>query len=385
MIVYIYIFCILLGIIALIPKVQKDRYHFVGILMFALIWYVMINCNDQLVDLVNYSKTYAKISAGYIEFSYADFGYYIIQRIAVYLGLDFIQFRMCLFAICFFLIYKVVIRYTNNVGMFVLFYALFYSVMDAEQLRNFVAFSIIISGLPYLLEEENKGWIKYLICNIVAIQFHFMTIAYLALLLLKMKENIRQVLIRLIPIYLIVMFFVARHGGVIQNILSSMSELGNERVVYKMSNYSVTSSRWGFLLPCGLYVIECILMVILNAKGDNSPFLMRYNKFEKPFLIVTYEKETDFSMTYQNFLAIAMVGCLYIPFCMINLTFYRVLRNLTMFYIIYMSSKYDSEKNKNLKIIIIIAMFFLTIGWQIWDFTIYQDWNIMKLYYFHLS
>lgn len=336
----------------------------------------MINCDDSLVDLYNYSNTYYRIASGYGEFKFADAGYFLLQKVVVSFGFSFLQFRMIVFGLCFCLIYSVIKRYTNNISMFVLFYSLFYSIMDGEQLRNFIAFSIIIYGLPNIIEDKKHGLVKYIICNIVAMQFHFMAISYFLLLIVKAKEGIKRTLIRVVPVYLIVMYYVARHGSIVQNLLVSVSEFGNEQVVNKMANYSITSSKLGFLLPCGLYIIEFVSIILLNTKTETV-------KLSLGQLLSQNKKSID-KHIYTNISIVNAIGCLFIPICMVNLTFYRLLRNITMFNLIYMSSLYSEEKKTSMKKFIVLILIILTVGWQIWDFFIYQEWDVMKAYYFHI-
>lgn len=382
--IYIYLICIAIGLISLVANERIDKFRFVGIIMFVLILIVMVNCDDRMVDLYNYSNTYKRIAANYGEFKFSDFGYYMLQRISTFCGLNFFQFRILVFGVCFGLIYNTAKRYTNNICMFVLFYALFYSVMDGEQLRNFIAFSIIVFGIQFLIDEKKGGVRKYIICNIIAMQFHFMAISYFLFLLLKTSNGIRRIIVKCIPLYLAVMYLVARNGGTLQIILTEISKLGNEEVVRKMSNYSVTSSNWGFLMPCGLYMIECLLILFLNKRQYDTPYYIRHNVFGRNLEITSQKKEVELSKLYYNVFILNIIGCLFIPICMINLTFYRVLRNISMFNLIYMSSKYDREVNKSVRFFIFIFLVLLTLGWQIWDFTIYQEWDDMRQYYFHI-
>lgn len=86
-------------------------------------------------------------------------------------------------------------KFSSKKSLVAACYFIFPFVFDAIQLRNFMALSLIIFALRFLIRNNKFDWLKYLILNIIAISFHTFAIICLFFLLLNFISKKRLYII----------------------------------------------------------------------------------------------------------------------------------------------------------------------------------------------
>lgn len=107
-------------------------------------------------DYLNYEIAYDNVN-NKNNFEDKEIGFLLLMRIGKLLNLNFFMFRIIILALCFLLIYKLVIkRYAYNYHYPILLYLLYPMIIDSEHFRNFIAMTIFLISIRYL---EKKHYI----------------------------------------------------------------------------------------------------------------------------------------------------------------------------------------------------------------------------------
>lgn len=187
-------------------KYKKINLFILGSIVFLLAF------NYQMgVDWTNYQKIY---EVSIIPYDFKDIlynnpfreerGYILLNLIGKKMGLNYEIFMGILLSICIICILKIGEKRANNVYIFVYIIILKYILIASLEptIRQFLAVLIIALGYKYI---EEKKIIKYLLCVILAMQFHSSAILGIILYFLdKINLTLKKVIFLIIffPIFL---------------------------------------------------------------------------------------------------------------------------------------------------------------------------------------
>lgn len=299
-------YCILLIINYLFALFRKQS-KIVSVVSVAFIGFLFVG-NSSNPDLLNYIRYYENvIYSGFQSENILEVGYWLINKLANYIGLDFFQFKLVIFIVCSLLIRRTVIRYCMNYNLLVAFYMTYAMFMDIIQIRNFIALSLFIFAFPYLL-DGTKNIKRYLLIIAFATLIHSSAVIYFIFLLIRLKN--RKLLIRMGTFLsvLFVLFILANNNKMpfAELLLSSISDARFER-------YLTAQTRWGFLIPLFLQIINFVMVSFLRKH-----LLMKEQ-------IQNEKKWHDFinSVYFANSLLFIIT-----PLFMMTITFYRIPRNM---------------------------------------------------------
>ncbi len=80
---------------------------------------------------------------------------------------------LCVFgAIGLGLIAYTIYKRSKNISFVAALYLIFPFVLDAIQIRNFIAMALIIFGINFLITQKRLWWLKYAVINLIAVSFH---------------------------------------------------------------------------------------------------------------------------------------------------------------------------------------------------------------------
>lgn len=359
-----YIVCLMTSIVVSFFK-NRRRSLLIGTLIILSVIVIMANAQENL-DLYNYGRTYqlfSNTSLKSISKYSLEIGYALIASICSKIGMSFIQFRLLLFSICFLLIIKVLMKYTKNIAYFTTFYMLHSMFMDGEQLRNFIAVSIVIYAIPFLFEKSKNGTKKYVIYVCIASLFHTMSFVYLVFLIINIQKKFLKNILKIIPLCIVVIMVIVSQTNFLSDILILASKLFEETISDKILVYAGTRGRLGFLTPTFIYVSYCLFIKYINKYFINKRADCVFYFCQK--------------IGYINY-----VGLLFLPFCILSLTFYRWVRNICLLDLIYFACVYDQMTNQLKKIVLLAGTSLLILGWRIFDFSIYFYWEGFYQLYF---
>src|SRR5699024_6560718 len=87
------------------------------------------------------------------------------------------------------LVFSTINRYSPNIQFVYFFYMLYPLFMDAVQMRNYLAFSLVAFSIRYLIEDFKYKRTKYIIFVLLASTIHITSLMYLLLLLTTLKNR----------------------------------------------------------------------------------------------------------------------------------------------------------------------------------------------------
>lgn len=259
-------------------------------------------------------------------FSSAQFGYQLLMRIGNFLGLPFDLFRLLVMAACFFLIYRFVIqRYNVNANYVIALYMSYGLIMDSEQFRNWIALTILLSGLHFLETGKLKDKGKFLMMMGIATSFHISFVFYVPLIFVDGKRRNYIVSLFFIISTLTAAIFVL-NGNQIPFQQQIVNAIGNRRV----DNYLSSQTNLGWVIPMILHLSSIFLSFwareIIHVKhyGFDYNFEIDDSEYEKKYQI---QKELRISnLIFWINIAMSVLFPIYI----INLQFYRLMRSLLL-------------------------------------------------------
>ncbi len=231
----------------------------------------------------------------------SDTGFLILMYCFIIVGFSYNWFVSFLALISSLLIYKGTKKLNGNYCLILACYILMSYTYDVFQIRFFFAYSIILYGIHYLLQEK-RNIKRYLVCVLIAICFHFSAIFFFLLLVTpKFLSKYYKIIIG----FFILLFVLAylNLGGVMLIIASLVPA---ERLIrYASQGIEISIFTAAFV---SIIVLVMIMMTgNLHKKRKNSlteyllrlnilcsivipvvPISLDFERFLRPVLIVDY-------------------------------------------------------------------------------------------------
>lgn len=305
---------------------------------------------NKSMDYVNYERRYNDIDKVGLGYN-IQFGYTIIQKIGVLFRLDFFWFRfmvigICLFALYFFLIKK----YTHNANFVLAFYLLYPMIIDSEQLRNFVAMTIVLVSIRLLGRSSAIYRVMYLGMVGIAGTFHTAFLFYLPLVFVTNKKNSRFTkAIAASSLFMMAVMILNNNKLPFADFI--IETIDDRRV----TRYLSSSTTLGFVMPLVLTISSIVL--VLWAKRISDRDMKRYRGNS---LLYVQNEVSEARIRYENnFITlifwINLLSSFFFPFFIITLQFYRLPRNLLLLNIITYAIAINKLKKESLHRIIFIG------------------------------
>lgn len=276
-------------------------------------------------DYHNYYSNYSTVIERGV-FSNNQVGYSFIMIIGNLLGLPFDLFRLLVIAACLGLLYKNVInRYNVNTNYILGFYMVYAVIMDSEQFRNWIALTILLSGLRFLESTRWKDRFKFIAVWIISISFHYSFVLFAPLLLVNSNKH-NKIIKRLVVFIMLFNLIIILNGNQIpfQGLITS---IGGGRII---ESYLTTQTNLGFLIPSIMHgtsiILAYIARKIIYTKNElrNLNVLPNDARYEE---VMSVRRERQLAnMIYWINISMLMV----FPFYIINVQFYRLMRSLLL-------------------------------------------------------
>lgn len=270
MLLIIYFTLIILSFI--MPKSNKVFY---GLIVF--LWFISVFCYSH-ADYWVYSDRYSKYS---ILASSTEIGYTAIMFLFNILRFDFQLFLAVIYAIILVIIGGFIKNNTRYHAFALGLYALASFTIDAVQLRNTMAFAVVLIGINILAKEnEKKCILKYLGCIFIAATIHFSTIIYILFIIPKLFSMKSTIVITAIGILL---GFICFEKTFIYSILSLFVSTEKLDAIYNLvSGYS---GKLIFKIQIGIvatFIVVLVMFIIMSnnykRSSDNNENVKKYNQ-----------------------------------------------------------------------------------------------------------
>lgn len=284
---------------------------------------------NRSMDYINYERRYDNIMNVHLGYN-IQFGYTIIQKIGVMLGLNFFWFRFVVIAICLGALYYFVIRrYSENANYVLSFYLMYPMIIDSEQLRNFIAMTIVLCSIGLLKKYDNLYRMIYVGLVAIAATFHTAFLLYIPLIFVRHhKKNKFTKFLVIVSILLMGMMFLNNNQVPFANII--IGAVDDRRV----TRYLSSSTTLGFIMPLVLTLSSIILVYWAKKISDKELSFIEYEKSYKNNLQGYAHK----CLLENNFITLVfwinLLSSVFFPFFMITIQFYRLPRNLLILNII---------------------------------------------------
>lgn len=308
-------------------------------------------------DYDNYYRNYYSVLDRGL-FDNNQIGYSFIMIISNLIGLPFVAFRLIVIGACIFILYKYVIKqYAVNVNYVLSLYLIYAIIIDSEQFRNWIAFTILLAGVPLLESSKVKEKMKFGVIWLISISFHYSFVFFAPLLLVNGK-NSNKLITRLVCISVIFTSIIILNGNQIP-FQAYLFELTDNRVIV---SYLTTQTNFGYLIPMVLHGSSVLLSYwsrkIIQEKHAFLPdfTLPNQDDYEK-------NKKAKKELALANVIYWVNLSMLVVlPLYIVNVQFYRLMRSLLLitYIICAKASGYLMRRTHNLTFnVIVIASVFM--------------------------
>lgn len=344
MISFLYTIAILCNIFCFSVKKESRIVKLLTLIIILIIW----GGNVFGPDIANYMRNY-KIGIHSIAQEQEKL-YYIFMNICFSLKFTFFQYRIIVSLCAILVFYFVFKKFNTNIHLISVLYMLTIFFMDGIQIRNFLGLAFVYLGL-YILYEKNKWWkIEYIICIILASLIHSALIVYLVFLIvpkdLDKKYSKREIRIILGGGILFYLYMYAFRNSL--NFLVSITEIGGEA---KATEYAQYTTHYGSLIIFLLQMIAIILSMYNYKKVVEKNKIIVQKNYDTKLCGIEKDLKVLKFIIYINTIAL-----LFVPFSIIQSTYYRLIRNLVLLNFIGMGIVSKWYK-RNVKIFIINFIF----------------------------
>ena len=370
----IYALCIIINFTKIILDKVRSKSHFLNIIIFILIGFVMAHTRDDFWDMLEYAKRYEELAnQGMKGSSLLDIGFDGMMVLASNIGLNFDAFKTILVNIGLIVILISLSRLGANIGIWCTQFLFYFIFLEGLQIRNFVAMTFTILGISFLVKGTKNSKISFALCIIIGSLFHKIVLLYL-LFLFADKVNGRKVITFSSILTALVALLISRSG--IRNSIVNIAGSLNSELGIKMTKYTSANVHLGALFPIVIFALYVLLMTYIanNCKYNE---IIKTSKLNGATLTL-FSEEIDYNSIL---VGINYLGFLFFPLLFIDLVFYRTLRNICLIDSFFIASTYRSL-HQYARWKVIISMILLTGLWMIFDFCIYNHWsNFYQLFF----
>lgn len=299
---------ILLVIIGVFIKPKLKIWQYVPLIFLCIVKYY----GHNVVDFANYEAVYSAIKNGWLYID-TGIGWYYLCKVGILAGLDYKTFNIILFAICVLLMDSTVRLYVKNYRNRIMIWSLFLlfpSLLDAVQMRFFVAESLFIFALRFLPRRNTKSYIIYTVLCLLATTVHTSAIFYLLFLLGPVLHRIQKYLAGLV---LATTAFMVFGRGLIYQLASRIVNIG------RMDRYFNSTDSIG---PFGLVAYTATLFLFWQvARYFVGKTKSKKKHTDSKSVVPTVRTELS-DLFYQ----ISVLMWMVIPLTLFDTNFFRIQR-----------------------------------------------------------
>ncbi|MCI9016958.1 MAG: EpsG family protein [Clostridia bacterium] len=261
-------------IISLILIILCIRYKNSKIMFFlTFFWmWILISFSYGNADYEMYKGLYVQYGQGQIHIGF-EFLFELSCKIFYNMGFSYNVFLGVYSFIGLALIGSTIYKFSRNKSIVAICYFLFPFVLDAIQIRNFMAMAIMIFAFRYLLDNSLKSTFKYIILNIISASFHSYTVICFMFIFLK-KISTKKIFI--ITIILTIVVTILSMTNLIIPILSLImpeSKL-TAYFVWKVYTPGISSIfKSMILIILTIYIIKLYKRILKNNEQNENNYI----------------------------------------------------------------------------------------------------------------
>lgn len=295
--------------------------------------------NDLSYNQIDYNKIVNGIESSY------EIGFYFIMKLGSFFTDDFYLFRSYSLGFFLILLFYAIKKWASSPHYVISLFCSYLIILSSEQLRYFFAFVIFCISISILVYSNNpRKRLYFNILLILASLIHFSFIVYIIFNIEKLsfsKKREKRIAITVILFCIIIFLNNNKIPG-----LTYLLKYNNN---YKISIYMGQKTNLGFLLPFILQATSIVLTLWAYKLSSKSNQLRT----------IIY----PLHIYKLNLLAIV-----FFPLFMLQLTFYRLIRNLLILnYFLYSDIIISKAVNFKNRLLFSSGVFMSIIIWFIVD------------------
>ena len=275
------------------------------LLLLLMVLLYIAGTSKGVLDYDTYERFYVTGSSG------IEVGYVLLEKIGIWIGLSFAQFRWAMYFMSFLIALLGIKKIGLNKNVAFSLYAIFPFTYDVIQIRNLIALSIVIYAISSLSTKGIMGKIKYVTLILIAGAVHSLALIYLILIITNLSTD-RSLRRNGLLFAFCVSLGLALLMKISPNLSDGISMLVFRSNAVKGSAYTARRLNWGFLLYWMMQLGYILTVWILRKKDVEGQ--EEYGTWYNP------EK-----LFWLNL----CIACTF-PLCVININFYRIYRNLSL-------------------------------------------------------
>ena len=321
------------------PQIEQTSHLVIEILLLTAT-FLLLTDNRTGVDIINYHNWFMRDES----IAGREVLYTLLRNYAHVCGMNFYMFRALVsFVSCLIPVF-LLRKEKQNIAFFLAIYLPSLLFFDSMQFRNQIAICIIIGGSFLLVKKDNiKNKIIFVLIVALAMQFHTFAIAYLVFIFVCSKyKKIWGYFFLIMGALLLVITLVNNRSVPLVDVLYSWILSSVDTRAYKYSfGHNI------FLYPTAVHIFTTIL---------SEYSLLWWNK--------NLNNQMLFQYRYVQFInSVNKMFFIFIPFILMNTTFYRLLRNMFVFNIIAVGFSYRICSNQGVRLLLFTCLLFISILW----------------------
>lgn len=325
---------LLLYALIIILGMCRNKSRAVFVLEFLFAW-LLIAGNFDNADYEQYLIRYQR-DLGVLT----DPGFSLLCNLFNGLGWDYQSFKALLSFVCLLLVFSTIHKMSRYPALGGAIFLIFPFIIDITQFRNFVSYSIVIGGLPYLFKPGKRNLLKYSLIVLVAGLFHTASLFYLSFVLTRYRLKVWHVAAMTAGV------FVVKEA--VKLFFSATFETNKLEAVE-------TSSMMGAIF--GSVVLIMGIVLIWYAYRQMRPFLMKHRRLV-PYLRRTRAPWLRFC-TQRTWLYCNILFLMIIPFLFDNGNYIRICRNMALMNMLFVSNAFYIKKKMRTAILVVYYAYFV--------------------------
>jgi hypothetical protein len=278
--------------------------------------------NDLLYSELEYKNIINGLASNY------EIGYVLLMKVGGIFTQDFYTFRSSIIVIFLFLLFCSIQKWAPSPHYVIALFSSYLVILSSEQLRYFLAFIIFVIGLFILLYSNYRHKKVIFSCFLLlASTIHFSFLVYFIFLLSNYSRKSKREKI-IVSLTFLFCFIIFLNNNQIPGVSLLLESVDN----YKLKVYMGQTTNFGFLYPFVLH-LSSLLLTLWALK------------------LTIKSKDNDALQIIRNVYKLNLLVVLFFPLFMLQLTFYRLARNILIVnYFVYsqirISKKISFSKRK---------------------------------------
>jgi hypothetical protein len=298
--------------------------------------------NDLIYSEIDYNNVINGMKSNY------EIGYVFLMKIGGIFTDNFYFFRSSVIGLFLFLLFYTIKKWAPSPHYVISLFCVYLIILSAEQLRYFLAFVIFSIGLSVLVySKSNRKKLYFNFLLLIASSIHFSFIIYVVFNIKKISLNSKKekLIATFVGMFCILIFLN-------NNKIPGLSLLLNYVDNYKIRVYMSQTTNLGFLYPFLLQLTSIILTLWAYKLSIRS-------------------NQTKTLATSEHVYKINLLAVIFFPLFMLQLTFYRLARNILIInYFVFSDIRSSKNINYRKRKLFSIAVFTSIIIWFVVDLLI---------------